>query len=154
MVSSHLSLLALISVAIGAAAETHTIMFTNDCGTGTPTLVENGYVVSTGAPITNNGPFSFVAFLQTGSCGSEGEGCTTVEGTLQNSSPSFANVTLTPPHAFSGPAGYGFYGGDGSCDGLGFDCTQPSCPSPFGVLGGTQTECSAANINLVITFCD
>ena len=81
-------------------AETHTITFTNKCGAFTvrqgptlflmlsigsddlallfikPTLVENNQVVSTGAPVTTNGPIiSAVAYLQTGSCGLNGENC-------------------------------------------------------------------------------
>ncbi|KAI5115886.1 hypothetical protein M0805_001980 [Coniferiporia weirii] len=66
----------------GARAESYTISFLNDCGFGTPTLVQNGIVLSTGEAVTVNGPTTAIAYLQTGSCGLNGEGCTVVEITL------------------------------------------------------------------------
>jgi len=156
MIGPQFSLFVMSCLALGVAAETHSIMFINKCGEGTPMLLlqDSSNVLSTGGTYTANGPITdFVAFLQSGNCGVHGEECTAVEGTLQNGS-SFANVTVLPPHAFTATTGYGFYGGDDSCDGLGFDCTTQFCSFPFGVNGGTQEECSAANVNLVVTFCD
>jgi len=85
----------------------------SDCSQ--PTLVQNGNILSTGGPFTANGEFnSFIAYLQTGmpsqstlyspslnsisgGCGLNGEGCTLVEGTLQNTGFSSADVSLVPP---------------------------------------------------------
>ncbi|KZV76449.1 hypothetical protein PENSPDRAFT_420349 [Peniophora sp. CONT] len=75
----------LVTVALvsfmGVQAVTHTITFANECGRGTPTLVgSNGAVLSTGAPFTINGPLTgATAYLQTGSCGSQGENCCTLD---------------------------------------------------------------------------
>ncbi|KAK7461294.1 hypothetical protein VKT23_008473 [Stygiomarasmius scandens] len=81
-----LSLLAVGATFIASAyAETHTIIFDNRCGFGTPTLVLGPNVLSTGQALTINGPLvNAIAYLQTGSCELDGEGCTTVEITLSN----------------------------------------------------------------------
>ncbi|KAJ3713551.1 hypothetical protein C8R42DRAFT_727038 [Lentinula raphanica] len=91
--------------AIGAQAETHTVTFTNLCGTGTPLLKANGVTLSTGGAYTSNGPLSSaIAYLDVG-CGDNGEGCTTVETTLVNpttaGSGSSTDITLISPHSFS-----------------------------------------------------
>jgi len=142
--------------AVQGLAETHTVSFTNNCGRGTPTLVQNGNILSTGGAYTANGEFnSFIAYLQTGSCGLNGEGCTLVEGTLQNTGFSSADVSLVPPHTFSVTSGFGYYGGDGSCNTVGLDCTGPNCPCAFtDATNGCVIQCASDNINLAITFCD
>ncbi|KAJ7084668.1 hypothetical protein C8R44DRAFT_991838 [Mycena epipterygia] len=145
----------LIALLVGTVrAETHTIEFFNDCGLGTPTFILGGNVLSTGGAFTINGPLiNGIAYLQTGACGFNGEGCTTVQANLTNGM-SCAEVSLVPPHAFSVSTGFGFFDG---CDGLGQDCPSPNCVPPFqGQLPGQQDDvcCSAANVNLVITFCD
>ncbi|KAJ7110926.1 hypothetical protein C8R44DRAFT_883387 [Mycena epipterygia] len=143
-----------------ARAETHTVEFVNECGFGTeqPTFVQGGRVLSTGGELhhqfTINGPLlNGIAYLQTGACGTNGEGCTTVQTNLTNGM-SCAEVSLVPPHAFSVSTGFGFFGG---CEGVGQDCTSPTCAPAFqGFLPGQPDEvcCSAANVNLAITFCD
>ncbi|KAJ7882399.1 hypothetical protein B0H14DRAFT_2339930 [Mycena olivaceomarginata] len=109
----------LVALLVGTVrAETHIIEFTNKCGFGTPTFVEGGRVLSTGE-FTINGPLiNGIAYLQTGACGTSGEGCTTVQTNLTNGN-SCAEVSLVPPHAFSVSTGLGFFGG---CDGVGLDC--------------------------------
>jgi len=141
--------------AMGAAAETHTITFNNKCGSGTPTLVQNGKILSTGNPYTANGQFnSFIAYLQTGSCGLNGEQCTLVEGSLQNTGFSSADISLVPPHKFSKTSGFVYTGGDGSCNGKGEDCKSGGCPGAFtNATNGAIIQCSADNIGLEITFC-
>jgi len=136
-------------------AETHIVSFTNNCGRGTPTLVQSGRILSTGGPFTAGGQFnSFIAYLQTGSCGLNGEGCTLVEGSLQNTGFSSADVSLVPPHTFSVTSGFGYYGGDGSCNGRGFDCTRANCPGAFtNATNGLIVQCPSNDINLAITFC-
>ncbi|KAL5524148.1 hypothetical protein ACEPAG_8321 [Sanghuangporus baumii] len=145
-------------VAVGALAETHTITFENNCGSGTPQLVQNGNVLSTGAPFTSNGPLpAVIAFLQTGSCGQNAEGCTLVETTLQNPATagggSSSDISLIPPHTFSVASGFRYENG---CDGTGTDCTDANCPLAFRQPSDTfaQVACQANDVNLVITFCE
>ncbi|KAJ7472907.1 Glp-like protein [Mycena galericulata] len=150
--------LALLAIAASTVrAETHTITFSNNCGHGTPTLIQNGNVLSTGGAYTNNGPISAaIAYLQTGSCGFNGEGCTMIETTLQNptspGSGSSTDLTLIPPHEFSVTTGFGYYNG---CNNAGADCTSESCSTAFHESGDTQVQvaCQANDVNLVITFC-
>ncbi|KAJ3500448.1 hypothetical protein NLJ89_g9790 [Agrocybe chaxingu] len=123
--ASFLSLAALLAAAvIGVRAETHTIHFDNRCGFGTPTLIQGGNVLSTGADYTVDRPiFGAIAYLQTGNCGFNGERCTLIETTLVNpTSPgggSSTDISLIPPHSFSVTSGFGYYNG---CDGAGADC--------------------------------
>ncbi|KAF8509644.1 hypothetical protein BU17DRAFT_98723 [Hysterangium stoloniferum] len=49
------SLVALATIP-SAQAETHTVIFTNNCGFGTPLLKANGKTLSTGGPFTSGGP--------------------------------------------------------------------------------------------------
>ncbi|KAJ3846323.1 hypothetical protein EV368DRAFT_89215 [Lentinula lateritia] len=95
------------------AQETHTVVFTNLCGTGVPTLKVNGATLSTGGSFTSNGPLISaiaIAYLDVG-CGADGEGCTMVETTLVNpttpGSGSSTDITLIPPHSFSVTTGFG-----------------------------------------------
>ncbi|KAJ3843531.1 glycopeptide [Lentinula raphanica] len=161
--------------AIGAQAETHTVTFTNLCGTGTPRLKANGVTLSTGGAYTSNGPLkSAIAYLDVG-CGDNGEGCTMIETTLVNpttaGSGSSTDITLISPHSFSVTTGFGYYNG---CDGAGADCkeylpnsefsveaqvflgTSASCSTAFHSDGDTsvQVACQTDNVNLAITFCD
>ncbi|KAF8883279.1 hypothetical protein BD779DRAFT_1540448 [Infundibulicybe gibba] len=142
---------------LGAQAETHTVRFDNRCGRGTPQLIQGPNVLSTGADFTSNGPLiSAIAYLQTGSCLFNGEGCTTVETTLKNpTSPgggSSTDITLIPTHAFSVTTGFGYFNG---CDGQGANCDNPQCPTAFFKPDDThvQVACQTDNVNLVITFC-
>ncbi|THH16963.1 hypothetical protein EW146_g3754 [Bondarzewia mesenterica] len=152
-------------VLVGANAESHTVTFNNKCGRGTPLLLAGGKTLSTGRAYTHNGPLTAaIAFLQTGSCGANGEGCTLVETTLVNpSSPgsgSSTDISLIPPHAFSVATGFGgdvfshsYYNG---CDRSGADCRSASCSTAFHQPDDThvQVACQSDNVNLVITFCD
>ncbi|KAJ3767392.1 hypothetical protein FB446DRAFT_755086 [Lentinula raphanica] len=133
---------------IGADAESHTIRFSNFCGTGTPILQENGVVVSTGAAYITNGPLTAIAYLDVGSCGSNGEGCTVVESTLNNAEGSSTTINMT---SFSVPTGFGYYNG---CDGEGGDCTRAGCPGATGIISPFPIECNDENVDLAITFCD
>jgi hypothetical protein len=78
-----------------AYAEQHTVTFDNRCGYGTPLLKANGRTLSTGGAYTSSGPLTAaIAYLQTGSCGDNGENCLTLETTLAVSccAPSMADV--------------------------------------------------------------
>ncbi|KAI5115216.1 hypothetical protein M0805_008812 [Coniferiporia weirii] len=143
---------------VSVHAESHTVLFINNCGFGTPTLIQGTNVLSTGDAFTIDGPLiAAIAYLQTGSCGFDGENCTLVETTLQNPvSPGVASgtdISLIPPHAFSVASGFGYYSG---CDGFGADCTNADCAAAFHNPGDPQPQvvCEADNINLAITFCD
>ncbi|KAJ6559435.1 glycopeptide [Mycena vulgaris] len=145
MISKLLMSLSLLAAAIGSvSAEMHTVHFDNRCGFGTPTLIQGPNVLSTGGDFTINGPLiSAIAYLQTGGCGFNGEGCTIVETTLRNGFSS-TDISLIPPHAFSVTTGFGYYNG---CDGAGADSFED--PSQT----WKQVGCPAANVNLAITFC-
>ncbi|TBU27807.1 hypothetical protein BD311DRAFT_723604 [Dichomitus squalens] len=153
------SLIAFVASISSAVAETHTVHFINQCGAGTPTLVQDGNILSMGRDYVSDGPLiSAIAYLQTGNCGLNGENCTTVETTLQNpTSPgngSCTYINLYPPHTFRQAIGFGYYNG---CDGLGSDCTSPNCPLSPGLppIGGTPcVACQDDNVDLAITFCD
>ncbi|KAJ7478239.1 Glp-like protein [Mycena latifolia] len=142
----------LLALAVGLAhAETHTITFTNNCGFGTPMLILGPNVLSTGQPITINGPIrGAIAYLQTGKCGFNGENCTIVEINLVNpttpGSGSSTDLSLSPPHAFSATTGFKYFNG---CDGTGAECTNPNCSALR-----NPVACQADNVNLAITFCD
>ncbi|KAF8993005.1 Glp-like protein [Cyathus striatus] len=143
--SKFFSALVLAFVA-GVHAETHTVHFINKCGFGTPTLIQGPNVLSTGDDYTSNGPLTAaIAYLQTGSCGFNGEGCTLIELTLINptspGSVSSADISLIPPYAFSVASGFGYFDG---CDGAGLTPGQ----------NDRQVLCQANNVNLAITFCD
>ncbi|KAJ6514819.1 glycopeptide [Mycena vitilis] len=159
MFSLNAATFALLAVAAGnVAAETHTVTFVNRCNTGTPTLIQGTSVLSTGGAYTVNGPLSgAIAYLQTGSCGFNGDGCTMIETTLQNPTTpgggSSTDITLIAPHAFSVTTGFGYYNG---CDGAGADCTSADCTTAFHSSGDTQVQvaCQTDDVNLSITFCD
>ncbi|KAJ7478205.1 glycopeptide [Mycena latifolia] len=151
-------------LALGIAmvrAETHTITFTNNCGFGTPTLIQGPNVLSTGQTFTIQGPLrGAIAYLQTGRCGFNGENCIIVETSLVNpttpGSGSSTDLSLIPPHAFSVTTGFGYFNG---CQPAGADCTNPNDPShcpAFHNPGdtGVQVACQANDVNLAITFCD
>ncbi|KIP10569.1 hypothetical protein PHLGIDRAFT_219719 [Phlebiopsis gigantea 11061_1 CR5-6] len=146
-----------VALLVGVQAETHTITFINNCGFGTPTLEDNGEVLSTGQTVTVNGPLTgAIAFLQTGSCGYNGEGCTVIKLNLENPTTlgtgSSAEISISPPHAFSVPSGFGFTNG---CEGIGGDCTTANCP--LGTLPGgpvSPIACQSNDADIVILFCD
>ncbi|CUA78278.1 hypothetical protein RSOLAG22IIIB_06975 [Rhizoctonia solani] len=154
------STLAIALVAsIGVQAERHVVHFTNRCGRGTPTLIQGGRVLSTGADYVSNGPLTAaIAYLQTGQCGFNGENCSMVETTLKNPTcagcGSSTDVTLIPPHKFSVTTGFGYYNG---CDGVGNNCASASC-CPSGAFCQptdyqAQRQCEVNDVNLAITFC-
>ncbi|KAJ6537209.1 glycopeptide [Mycena vulgaris] len=147
----------LAAVVSSVVAETHTITFTNNCGFGTPRLIQGPNTLSTGGTFTINGPLhGAIAYLQTGGCGFNGEGCTIVETTLVNPSTagsgSSTDLSLIPPHAFSVTTGFGYFNG---CDRAGADCTNGNCNTAFHVSTDTfvQVACQTDNVNLAITFC-
>ncbi|GLB37997.1 hypothetical protein LshimejAT787_0410480 [Lyophyllum shimeji] len=150
-------LVALLATVVGVQAERHVVHFDNRCGFGTPTLIQGSRVLSTGGDYVSNGPLrGAIAYLQTGKCGFNGDGCTLIETTLVNpTSPgagSSSDISLIPPHAFSVTSGFGYYNG---CDGAGADCNNANCPQAFRTPTDTwvQVQCQANDVNLAITFC-
>ncbi|KAF9465154.1 glycopeptide [Collybia nuda] len=151
--------LAIVFVAaiIGARAEHHTVHFNNRCGSGTPTLVRAGQILSTGGDFNIDGPLvAAIAYLQKGSCGLNGEGCTLIETTLTNptsaGSGSSTDISLIAPHTFSVTSGFNYFNG---CDGAGHTCDNASCNTAFHNPGdtGVQVACQTNDVNLAITFC-
>jgi len=138
-------------------AETHTISFDNKCGYGDPQLIQGGKVL-TNSSYTSNGVFSSgIAYLQTGGCGFNGEGCTLLEMTLTNptsvaGSGSSTDISLITPHAFVVPVAFAYENG---CDGQGVACNSADCSTAFFQPDDTtvQVACQADNVNLLITFC-
>ncbi|KAJ7639954.1 glycopeptide [Mycena polygramma] len=151
------ALIALTAVAVSSVrAESHTITFVNKCGFGTPTLIQGPNVLSTGAPYTISGPLiDAIAYLQTGSCGFDGENCLTVEITLVN--PTFpglgsgTDLTLIPPHAFSVATGFEYSNG---CNGTGADCTSNTCSGAFHSPTDTSVVvvCQTNDVGIVVRF--
>ncbi|KZV76450.1 hypothetical protein PENSPDRAFT_680120 [Peniophora sp. CONT] len=152
------TLISSIGIALAALAavkaEQHLVHFDNRCGFGTPTLIgEGGVTFSTGGDVLFESEIrGLIAYLQTGGCGFNGEGCLTVEASLVNGQSS-ADLTLIPPHSFSVTSGFGYFDG---CDGSGADCNNAGCNTAFHVSTDTfvQVGCGAGNENLAITFCD
>ncbi|KAL1696283.1 hypothetical protein GGG16DRAFT_108389 [Schizophyllum commune] len=143
-----------------AQAESHTVKFDNQCGYGTPTLIQGGNTLSLNDAnqYTSNGQFAAaIAYLQTGDCKYNGEGCMTTEITLVNPSSagsgSSVDLSLIPPLAFNVPTTFSYYGG---CDGDGKTCDSDSCGvNAFFISTDyqAQVQCQEDDVNLLITFC-
>ncbi|KAM5544735.1 hypothetical protein V8D89_001633 [Ganoderma adspersum] len=142
------TLAALVGTVVG---ETHTVHFENDCGFGTPMLIQGNNVLSNGKDFVSDGALvSAIAYLQNGDCGFNGENCTLLQTTLLNFVPgensgSLTDISLIPPHEFSVPTGFHYFG---VCDGLGSNCDSAEDCSE------TAVSCQEDNVNLAITFCD
>ncbi|KAJ7703217.1 hypothetical protein B0H17DRAFT_1042305 [Mycena rosella] len=157
MASTLLSAAVLFFASVRAVhAESHTVKFDNRCGFGTPQLIKGGDVLTT-TSYTSTGQLSAaIAYLQTGSCGFNGEQCTLLEMTMVNpvavGGGSSADISLIDPHAFSVPTRIEFYDG---CDGVGTTCDAPGCNTAFKQPDDTwvQIACQTNNANLLITFC-
>ncbi|KZT64572.1 hypothetical protein DAEQUDRAFT_732416 [Daedalea quercina L-15889] len=127
-------------------AESHTLSITNDCGYGAPYLWgPNGTLYSSGeTSYTFNGPApGLYSYLQTGSCGANGEGCTVVNASLVNGD-SCADIDTNLATPSDVAVEFEFYNG---CDAIGSHCTTLECPIEQPVC------CSADNVDLAITFC-
>ncbi|KAL1704141.1 hypothetical protein EV121DRAFT_291703 [Schizophyllum commune] len=155
-----LPLVALLLRVTWVAAESHTIKFDNQCGYGTPTLIQGGNTLSLNDAneYTSTGQFAAaIAYLQTGDCKYNGEGCMTTEITLVNPSSagsgSSVDLSLIPPLAFNVPTTFSYYGG---CDGDGKTCDSDSCGvNAFFISTDyqAQVQCQEDDVNLLITFC-
>ncbi|EMD37829.1 hypothetical protein CERSUDRAFT_114477 [Gelatoporia subvermispora B] len=147
---------AVLFATAGVNAETHTVRFNNQCGHGTPQLILNGAVVSTGQDYTSNAPISGIAYLQTGDCGFNGEECTMVEMTLINPTTpgggSSTDITLIAPHAFSVQTSFSYFNG---CDNTGANCASSTCDTAFFQPNDNQVQvqCETNNVDLLISFC-
>ncbi|TFK65800.1 glycopeptide [Pluteus cervinus] len=147
---------------IGVQAERHVVHFDNRCQRGTPTLVRNGQILSSGWDYVADGVLdATIAYLQTGNCGLNGEGCTTVELTLKNPNcpgcGSSVDISMIPPYvyilAWNGVStGFGYYSG---CDGAGANCNGPNCNTAFHGSNDNwvQVQCENNDVNLAVTFC-
>ncbi|KAJ3552592.1 hypothetical protein NM688_g4073 [Phlebia brevispora] len=137
-------------------AESHTVTFNNQCGYGTPTLIINGQIVSTGPPYTANEPINGISYLQTGPCGFNGENCPLVEINLADPTApgagSVVDISLISPHAYTVETSFAFYNG---CDGVGHDCNSSSCYYAFRTPTDywAQAYCETDEVDLVIEFC-
>ncbi|KAF8829266.1 hypothetical protein HHX47_DHR3001200 [Lentinula edodes] len=137
-------------------AETHIVKFDNQCGYGTPQLIQGNDVLTT-TEYTFNEPYSGIAYLQTGGCGFNGEYCGIVEMTLDNptvsGSGASADISYIPPLAYSVPYKFEFYGG---CDGEGASCNSSACSEAFYEPDQTyvQVACQNDDVNILITFCE
>ncbi|KIK60985.1 hypothetical protein GYMLUDRAFT_43519 [Collybiopsis luxurians FD-317 M1] len=146
-----------LAAPLKARSESHTINLVNNCGKGTPKLVQDGQVLSTGGSFTSSGSFvAGIAYLDDGSCLLNGEYCTTVEMTLVNpTSPgagSSTDVTLISPHAWNVGASFSYFSG---CDGQGQACMTADCANAFRIDTDyfAQTQCEEDNVGLTVTFC-
>ncbi|KAL1748700.1 hypothetical protein HDZ31DRAFT_29227 [Schizophyllum fasciatum] len=158
--TSALALGALLLQASAVSAESHTIKFDNQCGYGKPTLLQGGnsLALNEANEYTSDGQFAAaIAYLQTGDCKHNGEGCMTTEITLVNPSSagsgSSVDLSLIPPLAFNVPTTFSYYGG---CDGDGKTCDSDSCGvNAFFISTDyqAQVQCQSDDVNLLITFC-
>ncbi|KAI4523782.1 hypothetical protein K525DRAFT_361152 [Schizophyllum commune Loenen D] len=158
--TASLSLAVLLLRSALVAAESHTIKFNNQCGYGTPTLIQGGntLTLNDANEYTSDGQFAAaIAYLQTGGCKYNGEGCMTTEITLVNPSSagsgSSVDLSLIPPLAFNVPTTFSYYGG---CDGNGKTCDSDSCGvNAFFISTDyqAQVQCQEDDVNLLITFC-
>ncbi|KAF8893368.1 hypothetical protein BD779DRAFT_1390500, partial [Infundibulicybe gibba] len=151
------TVIVLLSLLTLVLAEKHTIMFDNRCGHGTPQLIVGGKILANNATFSADGPLlSGIAYLQTGKCLLNGEGCTLVEMSLVNPAcpgcGSSTDISLIPPLAYSVSTGFSYFGG---CDGMGATCSSPSCAAAFfnPDENRVQVACQDNNVNLLITFC-
>ena len=133
-----------------AAGETHTVRLINHCGKGTPKLVQGGKILSNGSDYTSFGPLrGAVAYLQTGTCGLNGNNCTLIDTTLENVSPgvtgSVTSINTNGSSWFNVPVSYSYYNG---CDGTGAKCSSLIIGCLF-----TQKTCTADDVNLGVVFC-
>ncbi|KAJ7096340.1 hypothetical protein C8R44DRAFT_375208 [Mycena epipterygia] len=157
MASTLVSVALLVSACVaGVLAESHTVKFDNRCGYGTPQLIKGGDILSTTSYTSTGELAAAIAYLQTGSCGFNGEKCTLLELTLVDSvavgAGSSADISLIDPHTFSVPTRIQFYG---VCDGISTTCDSPGCTTAFKQPDDTwvQIACQEDNANLLITFC-
>jgi len=156
MILSLFTCLVALFFAALVSAEQHTISFVNRCGYGTPALVLDGKNISTGQSYTSNGPFSGIAYLQTGPCLANGENCALLEMTLINPTVagggSSTDISLIAPHKYNVETSFAYYGG---CNGQGTTCSSANCNTAFFNPNDNQVQvaCQANNVNLVITFC-
>ncbi|RPD59800.1 hypothetical protein L227DRAFT_575790 [Lentinus tigrinus ALCF2SS1-6] len=142
---------------VSVRAETHTIRFENKCGKGTPQLIQNGKVLSSGEDFVSNGPFTAgIAYLQTGECLFNGEECTLLEMTLVNpvapGSVSSTDISLITPHAFNVAASFSYFNG---CDRQGTTCNSADCTTAFHKFDDNQVQvqCDSSDVDVLITFC-
>ncbi|KZV73341.1 hypothetical protein PENSPDRAFT_306193 [Peniophora sp. CONT] len=156
-----IALSAFLAAALSVKAETHTISFTNNlrsCGKGTPALIVHGSLVSNGTAYTQSGTMQGIAYLQTGDCLFNGEGCGLLEFNMANPTPgvpgsgSSTDISLITPHELNVPIGFNYYNG---CDGQGTQCLTGTCHTAFFQPDDTQVQvaCQDDNADLMITFC-
>ncbi|KAL1752118.1 hypothetical protein FB107DRAFT_220609 [Schizophyllum commune] len=159
MYFSQVLLAFLLAGASLASAESHTVKFTNKCGTGTPKLYnQSGKLLhSGGGAYKHNGPLvGAIAYLQTGHCGANGDNCPLLETTLRNpTSPgagSSTDISLIPPHAFTKGIRFEYYNG---CDGKGKTCKSAGCKGAFHKTDdyGAQVQCEKNGVDLHVIFC-
>ncbi|KAF9024804.1 hypothetical protein BDZ89DRAFT_1017249 [Hymenopellis radicata] len=147
----------ILYTAILVRSETHTISFDNQCGYGTPKLIKGNDVLSSTSYTTNGSLASAIAYLDTGSCLFNGEGCTVVEVTLTNpttaGSGSSVDISLIPPLAFSVNTSFQYT--TGVCSGQGASCATPDCSTAFFHPDDTwvQVACQEYDADLRISFC-
>ena len=119
-----------------------------------PKLIsQSGAVLSNGGKYTHKGELvGAIAYLQTGNCGANGEGCLYVETTLKNPDPnqpgsgSSTDLSLIPPHKFSVKTGFHYFNG---CDGQGKVCAGQKCKTAFHHPKDThvQVACQKKNVS-------
>ncbi|KAI9461127.1 hypothetical protein HD554DRAFT_2028428, partial [Boletus coccyginus] len=115
-----------------------------------PALIYDGQNILTGDAYTSSGPWSGIAYLQTGYCNTNGENCTLLETTLINPTcagcGSSTDLSLIDPHKYSVKTSFAYYDG---CDGQGQTCSDPSCTNAAFFAPNdnfVQVECQTDNV--------
>jgi len=143
---------AALAFASGAAAESHQVTFTNNCGYGTPLFLYQGNSNPQGATTIQGELNGGIAWLENGSCTTNGVNCGAVEFTLQDTGYSQADITLEPEgnHNYVTPLGFNFING---CS-TGLFCNSPTCSeASFTPTQVPLVDCQANDCGINIIFC-
>ncbi|KAF7973264.1 hypothetical protein HWV62_15695 [Athelia sp. TMB] len=115
----------------------------NNCGYGTPMMngPSTGLISIPGGYSTGGDMTGWIVYLQTGSCGANGENCLILEGTL-NGGYSSVDISRISPHGFNAPLGFSYTNGAGGKECASADCScndSAFCsPTDYGAQVGSS----------------
>ncbi|EIW85937.1 hypothetical protein CONPUDRAFT_148070 [Coniophora puteana RWD-64-598 SS2] len=142
-----------VALASFVAAESHQVTFTNNCGYGTPLFLYQGDSTPQGGTTIQGELNGGIAWLENGSCTTDGVNCGAVEFTLQNTGYSQADITLEPEgnHNYLYPIGFNFINGCSN----GLFCDNPNCitVASFSPTQVPLADCQADNCGINVIFC-
>ncbi|KZP08817.1 hypothetical protein FIBSPDRAFT_252756 [Athelia psychrophila] len=155
--SSRASAIAAITTLVGIVSAQHSVSVVNNCGYGTPMMTgpDTGGLISIPNGYSTSGDMTgWIIFLQNGSqCGSDGQNCLPLEGTLTGSGYSQVDISLIAPHAFNSPLAFSYTDGSG-----GRSCASASCECDYDAFCqstdyGAQVGSPSTTASITVTFC-